>query len=316
MELFHLTVILEIAKAKSISQAADNLLLSQPYVSKVLKSIEAETGKAIFERNKAGVVPTPFGKRFLYKAREIAYQMRELADLYGQDDTIPMELKICSEGFLFINQVIVDIYERSKKMSVNYQINEGSKDFVIHNVADGSAEIGFIVIDEVCKRKVMSKLRALNLEGNYFCDAYSGVYVSSKSKIIPKDMKVFDVSYAEKMPFVCIDELENGSMTAPKNYLKEHNINPRNVIRVGNRGLRNELVASLDGFGEASYCRDIYSRTEFESQIRFLPYTIDDSNRCAIYYIQQKNHMRTPLADSLIAALQEMSEKPFGNYYE
>ena len=71
MNLSHVEIIVEIARAGSISQAAQNLYISQPGVSKILKKFEEEVGAQIFERVNSGVRLTPLGRRFVERAQYI-----------------------------------------------------------------------------------------------------------------------------------------------------------------------------------------------------------------------------------------------------
>lgn len=52
----------EVAKEKNITKASENLYISQPAVSQVIKKLEDELGITLFIRNKKGVELTKFGK--------------------------------------------------------------------------------------------------------------------------------------------------------------------------------------------------------------------------------------------------------------
>ena len=55
MKMSQVEMIVEIANAGSISQAAQNLYVSQPSLSKALQRFEQEVGAQIFERVSTGV---------------------------------------------------------------------------------------------------------------------------------------------------------------------------------------------------------------------------------------------------------------------
>ena len=50
MNIDHLKYVLEVEKCGSISKAAKNLYLNQPYLSKVISEVEGELNIKIFER--------------------------------------------------------------------------------------------------------------------------------------------------------------------------------------------------------------------------------------------------------------------------
>ncbi|WP_134663440.1 MULTISPECIES: LysR family transcriptional regulator [unclassified Amycolatopsis] len=65
LELKHLRHLQAIAKAGSLNRAATELVLPQPALSRELRRIEELLGRALFERARAGVRPTPFGQLIL-----------------------------------------------------------------------------------------------------------------------------------------------------------------------------------------------------------------------------------------------------------
>ncbi|TLN16752.1 LysR family transcriptional regulator, partial [bacterium] len=76
----HLEAFIETARAGSVTQAAETLLLTQPTVSGQLKELEEELGVVLFNRMPRGVELTEAGKRFLPRAREILVARRKLLD--------------------------------------------------------------------------------------------------------------------------------------------------------------------------------------------------------------------------------------------
>lgn len=61
----------EIVKTNSMTQAAQNLFLSQPAVSKMIHALEKEIGETLFIRSPFGVQLTEQGELFTKFAREV-----------------------------------------------------------------------------------------------------------------------------------------------------------------------------------------------------------------------------------------------------
>ena len=59
----------------SITQAAQNLYMAQPNLSKAIRELENELGFTIFKRTAKGVRTTEEGTEFLYYARHIVEQL-------------------------------------------------------------------------------------------------------------------------------------------------------------------------------------------------------------------------------------------------
>ena len=72
----------EVEKTGSITQAANNLFMDQPNLSKAIKTLEESMGAPIFKRTSKGVVPTARGKIFLEHAKSVLAQLDEMEALY------------------------------------------------------------------------------------------------------------------------------------------------------------------------------------------------------------------------------------------
>ncbi len=64
MNTLHLKYAVEVERAGSITQAADNLFMAQPNLSKAIRELEEGLGITIFERTPRGVLPTERGVEF------------------------------------------------------------------------------------------------------------------------------------------------------------------------------------------------------------------------------------------------------------
>jgi LysR family transcriptional regulator, regulator of abg operon len=77
-----------VIEAGSIRAAARTLELSQPAITKSIRSLEGELGAALIRRTMTGVILTPSGRAFLARARAIQAEARhaqeELAQIAGQ----------------------------------------------------------------------------------------------------------------------------------------------------------------------------------------------------------------------------------------
>ena len=66
---------IEVDRTRSITQAAENLFMAQPNLSKAIKETEEMLGYEIFARTSKGVAPTEKGAEFLKYARNIMKQL-------------------------------------------------------------------------------------------------------------------------------------------------------------------------------------------------------------------------------------------------
>lgn len=78
MNTLYFTYAIEVERTASITQAADNLFMSQPTLSKAIKELERNLGFPVFRRTSRGVIPTPKGAEFLTHAKKIVAQIEKM----------------------------------------------------------------------------------------------------------------------------------------------------------------------------------------------------------------------------------------------
>ena len=71
MNTLHFKYAVEVEQTRSITQAAENLYMAQPNLSKAIRELEENLGFTVFERTSRGVVPTRRGVEFLKLARGV-----------------------------------------------------------------------------------------------------------------------------------------------------------------------------------------------------------------------------------------------------
>lgn len=81
MSLVQLESFVVVAEEKSVVRAAERLHISQPPLSRRIKSLEEELGVDLFERTGRGVELSDEGRALLPKAREILAQAQAFIDL-------------------------------------------------------------------------------------------------------------------------------------------------------------------------------------------------------------------------------------------
>jgi DNA-binding transcriptional LysR family regulator len=77
MSLSQIETFVAVAEEQSISRAAKRLCISQPPVTRQIKSLEEELGGPLFRRTLRGVELLPAGAVFLVHARDILERVRQ-----------------------------------------------------------------------------------------------------------------------------------------------------------------------------------------------------------------------------------------------
>jgi DNA-binding transcriptional LysR family regulator len=79
ISLKQLQCFVAVAEELNFRRAAERLFMTQPPLSRQIKSLEEKLGLVLFERSRSGVHLTRFGDQFLLKARALLRQSEELA---------------------------------------------------------------------------------------------------------------------------------------------------------------------------------------------------------------------------------------------
>ena len=75
MEVHQLRYFVEVARIGNFTKAAARCHVTQPTLSHQIKKLEDELGEPLLQRRKKGVAVTPFGQRFLKRARVILAEL-------------------------------------------------------------------------------------------------------------------------------------------------------------------------------------------------------------------------------------------------
>ena len=75
MNILHMKYALEVARAGSINKASENLLVTQPNVSRAIRELENDLGIQIFKRTAKGMDLTVDGEQFIRYANKLSNQI-------------------------------------------------------------------------------------------------------------------------------------------------------------------------------------------------------------------------------------------------
>lgn len=145
MNTLHLKYAIEVERTNSITQAAENLYMGQPSLSKAIKELEDTLGFAIFERTSKGVTPTLKGVKFLSYARNILNQIEKMEALSDTADTDVQNFNISIPRGTYIADAITNfVAELDEQKGIHVNVQETNSMQVINNVTDGPFNLGII----------------------------------------------------------------------------------------------------------------------------------------------------------------------------
>lgn len=146
MDIRHLEYFVEVARSLSFTKASRNLHVSQPSISKTIRSLEEEIGTPLFYRTSKQIELTDTGKAILGKAEEILFGFQNLTtDL---KDVVELKKGIIKIGIppiigaSFFPRIIGEFKQKYPLMDI--QLTEvGTKNIEI-GVEEGTLDIGIV----------------------------------------------------------------------------------------------------------------------------------------------------------------------------
>lgn len=140
--IHQLRCLIEVERTRSVSQAAANLYIGQPNLSRTIKDIETSMGFPIFERTRKGVRPTEKGVAFLKHARNILREVDYMESL-GLGGKHPNRFRICiprSYEYMEMTQRFLS----STDQPIDGEIRECHPRCALEMIENGKVEISVI----------------------------------------------------------------------------------------------------------------------------------------------------------------------------
>ena len=144
MNIKHIQYMVEIERVRSISQAAENLYVGQPNLSRILKEVEESVGFPIFLRTTHGVRPTERGAAFLQHARNILREIESI-QMMSPHQMVDDRLRICIPRSAACFQMIADFLKNAcESQNIHAEIRECHAKKTLEYLSGGHADIGII----------------------------------------------------------------------------------------------------------------------------------------------------------------------------
>ncbi len=225
MNILHLKYAVEIANTKSISQAAENLYMGQPNLSRAIKELEGSLGITIFNRTTKGISITPEGEEFLHYARRIIAQVEEVESRYQNGRQPRQTFSICVPRAGYISAALAEFAKTirtDQPADIFYQETDSQR--AIQNVINGDynlgivryqlpferyfeslfaeKKLGWLTVTEYAYLLLMSRRHPLAEKDTiHFSDLAGYIEISHADQYVPT-VPVIDVKRAELSQFV------------------------------------------------------------------------------------------------------------------
>lgn len=244
MNTLYFKYALEVEQAGSISQAAQNLYMAQPNLSKAIKDLEQELGYTIFNRNSNGIKVTEKGDEFLYHAKKMMEQLAEMEKIAGRESDENHRYKISiPRGSYIANGFTAFVSELNMSHGMEITINETNALKTIANVTDRGYNMGIIRYQVSDEDFFNTCLRNNHLEQETIWEFEYVLVMSKQHPLADKpDLSVEDLRNYVKITHGDIDIPHARNV---EHLINQHTFMPRKTIYVYERGSQFDLLANV-----------------------------------------------------------------------
>lgn len=200
---------LEVERTGSITQAANNLFMSQPTLSKAIKDMEETVGFSVFKRTSKGVVPTHRGLEFLAHARKIASQVQRMEQALQREDSSHQLFSLAIPRVSYIARAAseyVSTFDGGIDMEID--LMETNSMEVLDAVADGQFVLGIIRCHEEDREYFLKYLAEKDLH-------YESVWRSGFMALMREDHPLAQKESLTAQDFLPYVEVVFGDETVP-----------------------------------------------------------------------------------------------------
>lgn len=222
MNTQHFKYALEVEKTGSITQAAENLFMGQPNLSKSIKELEDTLGIVIFKRTSRGVVPTTKGRAFLQYAKNILNQIDEMQSVCKNDIPDMQRFNVCVPRGSYVSYAATK-FVASLNTSFPMDVNLGETTSIdgVNMVSDGIFNIGIIRYQVAYESYFRDFCRDKNIISETVWEFENEVVMSVKHPLAQKKyLTISDLSqYVEithgdcNVPYINVAQSENTSLS-------------------------------------------------------------------------------------------------------
>ena len=146
MQVKQLEYLVKIVECGSITQAAQELYISQPSLTKSVRQLEQEYGTQLLIRKSRGVELTGEGKNFVHYARGVLTATQALERNFIRRQGSPRSrLFLVTQQLDFVYDMVLRLFEENEGRKLHYNVVEADRNEVTRLVLEGSVDLGLMV---------------------------------------------------------------------------------------------------------------------------------------------------------------------------
>ena len=294
MTLQQLKYAIEIAKCGSISEAAKNLFVSQPSLSKAIKELETELKLTIFIRTNKGITISNEGTEFLGYARQVVEQNQLLEEKYLGVKDVKQRFSVSTQHYSFAVNAFVDIIEENNIDQYDFTLRETRTSEIIDDVKNLVSEIGVLYLNDFNEKVIGNILEENELEFEELFETKPYVFISFKHPLAQKD--IVTMEDLKEYPCLSFEQGDKNSFYYSEEILST--VKHKKDIRVSDRATLFNLLIGLNGY---TICTGTISKELNGKDIIAVP--LDEKEYIRVGIIKRKNIIISQLGQKYIEAI-------------
>lgn len=301
MKLEQLQHVVEVAKHKSISKAANALFLSQSTLSLSIKALENELGDALFYRTPKGAFVTPFGKEFVSYVETILLQVDQLSHIKAPQFRSGFHISVANMGFRFVSDACAKLYHQYCDSGIVIDLwDKVETGNTIDPIADRTCEIGVTRIWSCFKKTLRAQMRMKEVQFFPLTQARVSVIIGHGNPLFDADIEEISAEQLEPFPLIAYPPDQEGVYSS---IIDRLNLPvAKNRILVLSRAANYELLDHTPAYYITATPRRAYEHTDYYPSARSIPLA-DCKITAEIGWIKHADYHLTPLASEFVNIL-------------
>lgn len=296
MTLLQLKYVITVARIGIISEAANELFITQPSLTRAIKELEKEMGIIIFDRTNKGIIVTKEGETFLAYARQVIEQASLLEQRYKFSQKIKHEFSISTQHYSFAVNAFVDLIKEYGGERYDFSLRETQTYEIIEDVAKMKSEIGILYFNDFNRAVLEKLLKTKELNYVELFSAKPHVFISKKHPLAHKNSVTMEE--LSDYPYLSYEQGEHNSFYFSEEIFST-TIRSKN-IRVRDRATLFNLLIGLNGY---TVCSGIIDEELNGENIIAVP--LEKEGYMQIVIITNKKVIPTELGKRYIEALKK-----------
>lgn len=244
MTLQQLKYVVMVAEKGTISDAAKQMFISQPSLTKAIKELENEMHITIFNRTNKGIVISNKGNEFLAYARQVLEQANLLEEKFLNAKKQSPIFSVSAQHYSFVVNAFVDVIREFDGNQYDFTLRETQTYEIIDDVSRLKSEVGVLYTSSKNEEIILKLIKQKGLVFEKLFTAKPHVFISSKHPLAEKS--IISLEELEEYPYLSFEQGDNNSFYFSEEILST--LDRKKNIKVRDRATLFNLAVGLNGY--------------------------------------------------------------------